>query len=132
MGRKLRKSKRLKEITLTIERFEGSELREVLQRLLADLANASSEIQSHALNLLKGVPGLCRLESGIASGAKVTFLLKPSDFLLDICVAVRTGEFNNLIVGNEHSFSSVDSGLVELPSLSTLGKLPMSTQKIEK
>jgi hypothetical protein len=118
---RIRRGKRIK-IFLTLERFKGSELRKAMDRLLTDLANASNETRSNAINLLKCGPELCRLESGIASGAKITFLLEPSDFLLDICVAVRTGEFNNLVVGNEHGFSFVENELVELPILSTSEK----------
>ena len=111
-------------IELDIENPESSELLRVMRGLLADLANASAEIQGHALKLLEGVPELCRLESGAASGAKITFLLKPSDFLLDLCLAVRTGNFDKLVVGNEHGSSLAVNGVVRDSILPAMGEPP--------
>lgn len=127
-----RSRKNGKRITLTVERFEGSELHTTWKQLFSDLSNASDEIRVLSFNFLKLSPELIRFESSIASGAVVTILLKPSDFFLDLCLAVRTGKFDFLIIKYGHSFSSVDSRLVELPSLSTLEKLPVKAGEIEK
>ncbi|MXS81554.1 hypothetical protein [Nitrosomonas oligotropha] len=117
-------------ISFALEKPEESKLIATFNELLADLANASPEIQSNAIRLLKDLSKLATIDSVTTPGAAITILFKPSDFLLDVCIAVRTGKFDNLIVGNEHSFSSVDSGLRELPSLSTLEKLPMNAEKM--
>ncbi|MBS0424590.1 MAG: hypothetical protein JSR71_09265 [Proteobacteria bacterium] len=121
-----------KQIILTMQPVDKSELFRVLNELLADLADAPSEIRANAVCLLDEISKLAAIKCVTTPGAVVTILLEPSDFLLNICVAVRTGKFDNLVVGNEHCFSSVDSGLVELPSLSTLEKLPISMEEIEK
>ena len=114
----------MKTIELDIENPESSELFRVMRGLLVDLANASAEIQGHAFKLLEGVPELCRLESGAASWAKITFLLKPSDFLLDLCLAVRTGNFDKLVVGNEHGSSLAVNGVVRDSILPAMGEPP--------
>ena len=114
----------VRKITLTFEPFDGSELFGVMDELLSDLINAPDEVRNRALYFLDFPSKLIRLESCITSGAVVTVLLKPSELLLDLCAAVRTGNFDFVVIEHGHSFSFVEDGFRELPILSTLEKLP--------
>jgi hypothetical protein len=113
-----------KEYTATLEEYEGSELEKVFKVLFADLSNAPDEVRDRALSFFNPLSELIRFESGVTAGTVMPILIKPTDLLLNLCVAVRTGNFDFLVVEHGHSFSSVKSGLVELPSISTLEKLP--------
>ena len=119
-------------IELKLEDPGNSELFRVLDGLLADLANAPAEIQSHALNLSRGGSELGRLENGIASGAEVAFLFKPTDFLLDLCLAVRTGNFDKLVVGNEHGSSLAVNGVVRYSILPAMGEPPPQVVRFDE
>ncbi|MBA3756504.1 MAG: hypothetical protein H0X02_09860 [Nitrosomonas sp.] len=118
-----------KSMTLTLEPFKRSELKKVLNRLRADLANAPNEVRELFLNFPKLSAELVSFECGFAAGAVVTVLLKPSQLLLDLGFAIRTGNFDFVVVEHPHGFSCVDSGLVELPILSTLEKLPIRSKE---
>lgn len=122
-----RKSKKGKRITLTHERSEGPELCEVFKQLLADLANAPGEVRKILFDFSNVLPErLVSIEFKVTSRTSGALLFKPSQLLLDLALAVRTGNFDLCVIEHGHSFSSVDSGLVELPSLSTLEKLPIA------
>lgn len=118
-----KKIKKYKRITLTLERFKGSELRQVLKQLLSDLANAPDEVRNRALGFLDFTSELVSLEAGVTSGATVPILIKPSNFLLNLCTAVRAGNFDLCVIEHSHSFSFVGNGLVELPILPISGRL---------
>ena len=101
---------------------DTSELSAFLDELLADLSNVPDEVGELLLNFLKFSPELVSFECGVAAGAVVTILLKPSQRLIDLGLAIRAGNFDLLLVERSHGFSFVDNGLVELPILSTLEK----------
>jgi len=111
-------------INFVSEPPESSELFKTLDGLLVELRKATPEIRSNALCLFKSLSNLATAEFVTTPGAPVVIVFKPSDCLLDLCLAVRTGKFDNLIVGNEHCFSFVENKLWELPILSILEKLP--------
>ena len=121
-----------KEITLTLEAYEGSELAKTLEGLFADLLKCPDIFRQFAIERLQILTELISLESNLTSGAATTLLLKPSQTLLDLCFAVRTCNLKFLSVKQSHSFSSVDSGLVELPILSTLEKPQTSKDETEE
>lgn len=103
-------------------RADTSELSALVDGLLAELPNVPDEVRQLLLNFLKFSPELVSFECGVAAGAVVTILLKPSQRLIDLGFAIRTGNFDFLLVEQSHGFSFVDNGLVELPILSTLEK----------
>ena len=120
-GDAVAKKKKIK-ITLTVQRFEESELKKELGRLFSDLANATDEIRKTFFNIFKTSSELVSLECGVATGAVILVLLKPSQRLLDLGAAVRAGDLNRLVVEQAHGFSFVENELVELSILPTSEK----------
>lgn len=109
------------EITL---RADATALSAFLDGLLADLANTPSEIRDF-LNFLESSPELISFECGVAAGAVVTVLLKPSQRLLDFGAAIRAGNFDFLRIKHSHGFSFVDNGSGCVSILSTSEKPPI-------
>ena len=79
-------------------------------------------IRNMALCFLDFTPKLISLDVCVTSRTVMSILLKPSNLLLDLGVAVRTGDFNRLVVEQAHGFSFVENELVELPILPTSEK----------
>jgi len=82
-------------IVLTVD---ASTLDECVKELLSDLTDAPGEVRERALDFLNAPSELVSVESGIASGAMVPLLFKPSQRLLDLCAAVRARNFDGIIV----------------------------------
>jgi hypothetical protein len=79
----------------TIElKADAKELLEYIEQLRADLADAPLEIRKLALDFIDISPELVRFEFGVTSGSVVTALLKPTQRLLDLGLAIRTGNFD--------------------------------------
>jgi hypothetical protein len=78
--------------------LDGSDLISFLEGLLAELSEAPEEIRQRALDFVQVLPELVSFEQGIATGTMVPLLLKPSQWLLDFRAAIRTGNFDLLIV----------------------------------
>jgi hypothetical protein len=85
-------------------RAEAQELNQVIEALQLDLADAPLQVRQRALDFFDLQPELVSIESGPATGATVPFLLKPSQGLLDLALAVRTGDFDALAVKYPHCF----------------------------
>jgi hypothetical protein len=81
------------EITL-----DSSAITAFLEELLADLAEAPEGVRERALDLIKTPSELIGFEQGVATGAVVPLLLKPSQRLLDFRAAVRTSNFDLLSI----------------------------------
>jgi hypothetical protein len=91
----LRAGAPLSSIELTLD---GSDIIGFLEGLLADLAEAPEGIRERALDLIKTPSEFVCFEQGVAAGAVVPLLLKPSQRLLDLRAAIRTGDFDLLVV----------------------------------
>lgn len=78
--------------------LDGSDLISFLEDLLAELSEAPDEIRQRALDFVQSLPELISFEQGVATGAIVPLLLKPSQRLLDFRAAIGTGDFDLLIV----------------------------------
>jgi hypothetical protein len=76
--------------------------------LLKHLPDSPRHVREFALNLLDGGGELFSIEQGVAAGAVVSLLLKPTQRLLDFSLAVRTGDFDRLVVKDSHDSSIVD------------------------
>lgn len=81
---------------------DTTELSRVIGELLSDLSDAPHEVRKLALDLLDFPLELVSLELGVTSGAVVTTLFKPSQRLLDLRLAVRTRDFDLLLVKRSH------------------------------
>ena len=86
---------------------ETGDLTAFLEQLELALADATAEVRELALDFLEGSAELVRVENGMASGAMVALLFKPSQRLLDLDLAVRTGDFDSLIVKYGHGAAPV-------------------------
>ena len=71
---------------------------DLLADLNFDLANAPGEIRKLALDFSDLNPELVCFERGVASRAVLSVLLKPTQRLLDFAAAVRTGDFEKLLI----------------------------------
>lgn len=89
----------------TIEiKADTTELNSYIDQLVANLANAPQEVRQLALRFVDIPSELIRFECGAASGAGVTVLLKPSQRLLDLGTAIRTGNFDLFVIKNAHDY----------------------------
>jgi hypothetical protein len=77
---------------------DASLLQECLDALFADLADAPHHVRKLALDLFNIPSELVSVEQGIATGACVPLLFKPSQRLLDFRAAVRTRDFDHIVV----------------------------------
>lgn len=83
-------------------RADSQELTQFLKGLLSDLSNVSLEVRQLAFNFLQLSPELIRFEFRAASRTVMTALFKPSQRLLDLRSAIRTGDFDLLFVKYSH------------------------------
>lgn len=81
---------------------DTTELTRLIEELLSDLSDAPHEIRKLALDFLNLPFELVSFELGVTSGAVVTALLKPSQRLLDLRLAVRARDFDLLLVKHSH------------------------------
>lgn len=81
---------------------DTTELSELLGELLSYFSDAPHDIRKLALDFLDVPFELVSFELGVTSGAVVTALLKPSQRLLDLRLAVRTRNFDLLLVKHSH------------------------------
>lgn len=86
---------------------DTKELSDFFEGLLTDLSNAPHEVRKLALDFLNLSTELVSFELGLTSGTVVTALLKPSQRLLDLGLAIRTGNFDLVIVKHSHGESPV-------------------------
>jgi hypothetical protein len=81
---------------------DTSEIQPILSELNLYIGKLPLEIREFLLGLFDSPAKIFRLENGPAAvGAGLTVLLKPTDLLLDLLSACRTGNFENLVVKRE-------------------------------
>jgi len=102
---------------------DSKKLGELLDGLFTELSKASDDVRKLALEFIEITPELFSFEYSIASRAAITVLFKPSQRLIDLEFAIRTGNLDSLVINRSHGSSFVDNGLVELPILSTSEEL---------
>lgn len=104
-------------------RADAGELSALLDELTPKLADVSGELEKFLFSIRDiSFDLLVVAEFVPASGACGTLLLKPSQLLLDLGVAIRTNKFDRLLFERSHGFSFVENELVELPILPTSEK----------
>lgn len=81
---------------------DTKEFSSILDELLSDLSNAPHEVRKLAFDFLNFSTELVSFEFSITSGTTMAALLKPTQRLLDLCLAVRTGDFDLIIVKHSH------------------------------
>lgn len=84
--------------------IDYSEFQATMSELYLYVPNLPPQICDRLFGLFDSPAKLFRFENGPAAvRAGVTFLLKPTDLLLDLLSACRTGDFKNLIIEGETS-----------------------------
>ena len=80
--------------------LDATELNEFIGRLLADFPH---EIGQLSLDLVDVPAELVCFEQGVATGAVLPILLKPSQRLLDLGAAIRARNFDLFVVKGSHA-----------------------------
>jgi hypothetical protein len=83
-------------------RADATEVLAFIEALSADLANAPHELRKLCLDFINSGTDLVRVEDCITSGTVVTALLKPTQRFLDFGLAIRTGNFNDIVIERAH------------------------------
>jgi hypothetical protein len=106
---------------------DSSGFDEFMDRLFTALSHTSHKVGKIAFKCFNIFPELISFKSNVTSVATIALLLKPLQIPLDLSIAIRTGNFEHLVVEQSHGFSFFVNSLLELDILSAYKRPPNRT-----
>jgi hypothetical protein len=104
------------ELTTVSIKVNTDDVSVFINELMADLANAPFEIEQFVLDFIDRGFEIVSVKDSVTSGTTVTVLLEPSQRLRDIGTAIRTGNFDHLLIEQPHGVLSKTDGTQILPA----------------